>query len=154
MSHLRKYDSLKSKDDKFWCNNCNSKSVYTTKGFLKGDFPYDSVYDWGVWAEKSFYEEMKDKEDDVLLFGDKNVRLYKILLNEGTEDICTGDLLLYRNKMVLNDFIFDYKDVSELAMLYYGKSLLFTHNKEYCGITGESLHALKAYHFYRLSEIK
>ena len=44
---------------------------------------------------------------------------------------------------------FRFEDISEAAMLYYGKSLLFTHKEGYFGLTGEHFHAWKEARLYR-----
>lgn len=154
------YDSIDSKGDDFCCTVCGAKGHYNKYGFLESDdFRFDSVYDWGKWIEDRFdadIDEFLEKNDDsrrteIPLFIESDIRLYEIFEDHTDSDIMTGDLKVYIDRLVIGDREFPYKEIKDLDMLYYGKTLLFTTKEGYYGMTGESFHAWKCARLYEIS---
>ena len=143
------YDSMQTEGNRFSCS-CGLCGTMDEYGFLHGDdLPYDNVYDWGEWMKQQFDRETAEKPEDELLFTEHNVRLYSISSSDHTNtDLLTGDVSIYRNKIVMGDYTFDYAGISDLSLLYYGRSVLFTHTSGYFGITGEHFHAWKIERLY------
>lgn len=146
------YDSMESKDDTFRCKCCGKGGTYTKKGFLEGDgLKFDNVYDWGKWIERRFVEDMtkrfEENEEDAnslaSLFNDPETKLYEITPDHRMVTLDQGTLKGYRNRMVYGEREFCFSKISEVSMLYYGKTLLFDYNKKHYGITGEHFHAWK-----------
>ena len=139
-----RYDTLKTEHNRFSCS-CGLSGTIDEYGFLQGDdLPYDTVYDWGEWMKTRFDTDTADKPDDELLFTETETRLYEISAADHTNtDLAVGDVEIYRNKIVAGGREFAYSDISELSLLYYGRSVLFTHSSGYFGITGEHFHAWK-----------
>ena len=137
------YDSLESKDNAFSCSCCGKKGVYTTKGFLEGDFRFDSVYDWGKWTDVRFKEDMKGKEQEELLFHETDLTLYKVTRDHEQITLGEGSMDVYADRMEFEGQVFPFREIPVVNMLYYGKTLLFTHDDIYYGITGEHFHARK-----------
>ena len=52
--------------------------------------------------------------------------------------------------MEIGAFVFPFAKITEMSMLYFGKSLLFTCSGAYYGMTGPVFHAWKADRLYRL----
>lgn len=154
------YDSIESEGDDFSCRKCGSRGHYNVYGFLESeDFKFDSVYDWGKWIEEKFDSDMDEKiaakEDpaqSLLLFTEENIRLYEIHDDHTDSDLLTGTLEIYDDKFVIGGYIFEFCNIKELDMLYYGKSILFTVKEGYFGMTGEDFHAWKGARLYKRSK--
>lgn len=145
------YDTLESRDNRFRCRMCGLEGVHDEYGFLHGDLPFHTVYDWGKWIETKFDADMAERGEGELLFTDSPVRLYEIdAADHSTRDRTVGNLKLYHDRMEIGAFVFRFEDVTEMSMLYFGKSLLFTCNGEYFGMTGPAFHAWKADRLCRL----
>jgi len=150
------YDTLETSCDTFRCRNCGMKGRYNEYGFLHGDkVRFDSVYDWGKWIEGRFDEDMEKKEPGELLFQEDNIRLFTIDATEHTQwDLAEGKLLVYEDRLCLGNRTFLFDDISVMAMLYYGQTLLFTCGKKYYGITGDNFHAWKCNRLYENYKFK
>lgn len=146
------YDSFSSENDAFKCDNCGLNGTYGEDGFLHGDLPFDAVSDWGKWMTDRFTSDMSPKADDELLFTETDVRLYSIDDKEhtSTDIVSSGTLYVYKNRMTIDSHTFLFSEISEAAMLYFGKSLLFTCPEGYLALTGEHFHAWKEAMLYRI----
>ncbi len=147
------FDTMQTKGDEFWCSECGQRGRYDEYGFLQGEgLKFNSVYDWGKWMEKEFDARMKATQDSSeRLFLDKDVKLVEI--DKGTEtEICTGDLETYKDRLVIGENVFEFSHTTNMSMLYFGKTLLFTCHHRYYSITGETYHAWKANRLYSLYE--
>ena len=148
------YDTIRTEEDDFECTRCGLKGHYNEYGFLEGDgLPFDNVLDWGRWIEQRFDSDIaaKREEPDILLFTEKSVRLYQMLDNYENQDILTGDLRIFRDRLEIGTFVFPYREISALSMLY-GNILLFTHNGTYYGMTSDIFRAWKCgrlWHLYK-----
>ena len=118
---------------------------------LGENLPFRTVYDWGKWIETRFDADMAERKAGELLFTDSPVRLYEIdAKDHRTVDRTVGKLKLYHDRMEIGAFVFPFAEISEMSMLYFGKSLLFTCDGAYYGMTGPAFHAWKADRLYRL----
>ena len=141
----KSYDSMETVGDKFTCSCCGRGGVYDPYGKLVGEgLVYDNVYDWGKWIEEYFDRDMEGRPADELLFTETDVKLYEIddLAHE-QRDLYSGELRVYADRMEIDGRVFDFGRVSSFSLLYFGKSILFTHTDGYFGITGEHFHAWK-----------
>ena len=146
------YDTLESEDNRFRCRKCGLEGVHDEYGMLLGEnLPFRTVYDWGKWIETRFDADMAERGAGELLFTDSPVRLYEIdAKDHSTRDRTVGNLKLYHDRMEIGAFVFPFAKISEMSMLYFGKSLLFTCDGAYYGMTGPAFHAWKADRLYRL----
>ena len=144
------YDSLESHGNEFSCTCCGKKAVYTEEGFLDGDFRYDSVYDWGKWVAEKFAQDQRGRDPSELLFTETDVKLYKITPEHEQIDLMTGTMTVYSDRLEFEDKVFPFAEMPTVSMLYYGKTLLFTFDGTYYGITGEHFHASKCSMLYDL----
>ena len=143
------YDSMKTEGDRFTCTCCGLGGVYDEHGYLVGeDLPFRQVNDWGRWIAERFDEQMAEKQVGELLFTETETRLYEINKDHSTTDLDTGDVKIYKDKFVLGEREFAFEDITAMSLLYYGKSVLFTHQRRYYGITGEHFHAWKIERLY------
>lgn len=142
------YDTIKTEGDRFFCSQCNAEGTYDNYGFLKSeDFRFDSVCDWGKWIEERFDSDM-DKAEDGILFTENDIRLYEIFEDHTDKDIMTGTLEIYKDRLLMEGKEFKFSDIKALDMLYFGKTLLFTTEEGYFGMTGEHFHAWKCERLY------
>lgn len=143
------FDSMVTEDDRFSCSCCGQSGVYTQEGFLKGDgLRFDSVYDWGVWAEKETCEHIRKFEGEGPVFRDDDVCLYEVLPDHSREDICRGSINGFTDRIQIGDLEFCFDDIAGMDMLYFGKTLVFTYKKRHMAVTGEHYHAIKYQKLY------
>lgn len=145
------YDTLASNGNTFCCTKCDMKGTMDEYGFMHGDkVRFESVYDWGKWIEGQFDEDMKDKDNEELLFTETEVCLYKITTDHERVDLDAGDMKVYKDRLELCGHVFPFQDMPAMSMLYYGKTLLFTYEGVFYGITGEHYHAWKCNRLFEL----
>ena len=143
------YDSMKTEGDRFRCECCGLGGTYDEFGYLNGeDLPFRQVNEWGHWIEERFDADMETRADGELLFTETETRLYEINKDHSTTDLDTGEVKIYKDKIVMGEREFAFADISAMSLLYYGKSVLFTHQRRYYGITGEHFHAWKIERLY------
>jgi len=143
------YDSMKTEGDRFHCECCGLGGTYDEFGYLNGeDLPFRQVNDWGHWIEERFDADMETRADGELLFTETETRLYEINKDHSTTDLATGEVKIYKDKIVMGEQEFDFANITAMSLLYYGKSVLFTHQRRYYGITGEHFHAWKIERLY------
>ena len=138
------FDSMVTEDDRFTCTECGQTGTYTPYGFLEGKgLRFDSVYDWGIWAEKETCDYIKDFEGDGPVFRDNETVLYEVLSDHSRVDIASGEVHGYKDRLEIDVEVFRFDDISGMDMLYFGKTLVFTYKKRHLAITGEHFHAIK-----------
>ncbi len=149
--HCGCYDTLKTKGNAFHCACCGYGGVMCEYGFLWGrNLKFNTVYDWGKWMEQRFDEDRQRRPANSVFFQENAVQLYEIDLKQHCRhDVQTGSLQVYRDRLEMDGYVFLFSDIPRMAMLYYGKTLLFTCGKNYYGITGEAFHAWKIDRLYR-----
>ena len=141
---------METKDDRFRCTACGQSGVYTEEGFLEGDgLRFDSVYDWGVWAEEETEKFIEEADPEAPVFRDDDLLLYEITPDHKQQDLARGSLAGYKDRLEFGDRTFAFRSIPAMDMLYYGKSLLFTYEKKHLGITGEKFHAIKYSKLYK-----
>ncbi len=146
------YDSMLTSGSHFQCERCGLEGVYDEYGFLRGNgLPFDDVHSWGKWIETRFEEDIKKMVAGDLLFTEKDIRLYQIdTESHQSRDCQYGELCIYHDRMEIGDFCFLFSEITNMAMLYFGKSLLFSLGSRYYGMTGPTFHAWKADRLFRL----
>ena len=144
------FDAMETKDDRFRCTACGQSGVYTEEGFLEGDgLRFDSVYDWGVWAEEETEKFIEEADPEAPVFRDDGLLLYEITPDHKQQDLARGSLTGYKDRLEFGDRTFAFRGIPAMDMLYYGKSLLFQYEKRHLGITGEKFHAIKYNKLYK-----
>lgn len=147
------YDTMETKADRFRCTCCGLGGVYNEFGFLIGDgLPFDRVDKWGKWMEGRYAEDLSKKQPDELLFTERDIQLYEVTSDHRRIDLEKGELRIYRDRLEFGSDVFDLANISSLSLLYYGKTVLFTHRGRYVGMTGEGFHAWKIEHLYLLQD--
>ncbi len=147
------YDSMTSHGNSFECACCGQAGVYDEYGFLRGEgLRFDSVFDWGQWMEGRFDEDMAKRADEDVLFDESDLVLYQITDDHRRIDLADGSMTVHRDRLEMAGKIFKFDEMEAMAMLYYGKTLLFTIAGVHYGITGEHFHAWKCDRLYRLHE--
>lgn len=145
------FDSLRTRDDRFVCSCCGLKGRYTVEGFLEGDsLPFDSVYDWGKWAEAETERHIRETEAGEVCFRDTDIQVYEITADHQRVELGSGAVRGYADRIVAGGMIFDFQDIPAMNMLYFGKTLLFTISGRHVGITGDHFHAIKYQKLYDL----
>ena len=94
--------SMHSDGNYFFCSKCGAMHRYTPEGFFAGeDVIFDTVQDWSIWQN----ERIKEKclSDEELLFSDTDMLLYTVSTAESADFISAGELVLYKDRLVLPD---------------------------------------------------
>lgn len=150
-----KIDSIKTEDDKFCCEYCGMKGKYNEYGFLEGEsLAYDSVYDWGQWEEKAFKEMMLAQTPDSALLTDEDITMQEIAQDHTRVELTHGCLKCYQDRFEINGQTINFRNITGMSMLYYGKTLVFTSQKRHFNLTGEKYHAIKYQWVYDLYKQK
>jgi len=145
------YDTMQTRDDRFHCTCCGLGGVYDEYGFLNGDeLPFRRVDEWGKWMEDRYARNLSEKAPDALLFTEQDIQLYDVTSDHRRIDREKGELRIYRDRLEFGGDTFDFENISALSLLYYGKTVLFTHKGRYVGMTGEAFHAWKIEQLYLL----
>ncbi|MBE6030254.1 MAG: hypothetical protein E7225_01470 [Clostridiales bacterium] len=139
-----KYDTMVTEGHNFRCSHCGLEGTYTEYGYLEGEnLPFKRVDDWGHWMLPRFDEDMEKLERGTLIFEEKDVLLYQMGPDNSRTDIGTGTLKVYHDRMEWEDRVFEFRGITAMSLLYFGKSFLFTDKSGYYGLTGEGFHAWK-----------
>lgn len=154
-----KYETIESKDDMFWCNNCHMKARYNTFGLFENmneesALAYDNIYDLSQDMIKGIMEDISNATNDNYLFkDDKNISFKIIREDHVREELGIEYILGYKDKLVIKskgeEICFDFLNMRGLAMLYFGKTLLFTYDSKHYEITGDAFHACKYDYLYK-----
>ena len=143
------FDPLTTQEDRFSCVSCGAEGRYTEEGFLESDaFPYDSVYDWGRWAEEETERYVLQAECGKPVFEDGDLRVFEIDRDHREVPLVSGALTGFRDRIEIGGMVFGFSDIRAMSMLYFGKTLLFTWQGRHIGITGERFHAIKYQKLY------
>ena len=138
------FDTLTSEGSSFCCTECGLAGTYTEEGFLEGEsLPFDSVYDWGKWAERETDAYIRDAGEEQACFTDGDIILSRIDPDHSKKQICRRSITGFKDRYEIGDKVFRFSGITAISMLYFGKSLLFTCDGVYYEITGSKFHAIK-----------
>lgn len=149
------YDQMWARGDEFGCSACGMKGRIDEHGFLVSQdeekpLPFDNTFDWTKWMEKEF-DSFVENSGDELLFTEKSATLFEKDENYKDVDLMTCDLLLYRDRMVMGDKVFPFKDIKSLTIIY-SDVMFFTHGGVYYGMKGGLFHAWKCARLWQLEQ--
>ena len=112
--------------------------------------PFDNTYDWIRWMEKEFDRDVAQAGEE-RLFTEQAVTLFEKDDNYKDVDLETGDLELYRDRMVMGDRVFPFKEIPNLTIIY-SDVMFFTHGGVYYGMKGDLFHAWKCARLWQLEQ--
>ncbi len=112
--------------------------------------PFDNTYDWTRWMEKEF-DRYVEESGDKLLFTEKAATLFEKDDNYKDVDLATCDVELYRDRMVMGDRVFRFKEIPSLTIIY-SDVMFFTHGGVYYGMKGDLFHAWKCARLWQLEQ--
>jgi len=139
----RRFDTMAAASDTIYCTNCSLQARFDEYGFLRSEkLPFDDILRWGELTREEFDEYVDSTPGDRVLFTEPEVTLYRMREDYTNEDLLTGDLLLYEDRMELDDRIFPFNEIRDLSVLF-GDILLFTCDGTYYGMRGDRFHAWK-----------
>lgn len=95
------YGSLKTENDRLWCQSCGLEARYNVYGFLEGEnFPFDNPLDWDKWQAKEL-QAMADNATDACLARDSEIRLSVVGEDHLEQTLAIGELALYKDRWEL-----------------------------------------------------
>lgn len=101
--HCKTMHKMRSQGDYFICDECGTKLRYTEEGFFEGEnMIFDSVIDWRLWQSAQI-KQLCENAGEKPVFRDTCMDLYKISCAEKAEFICSGNVELYADRLVLPD---------------------------------------------------
>lgn len=91
----KKIGSLRSKDDKLFCE-CGLEGTYTETGRLEGgDIPFTTITEWDGWQTRHLAETI-EKADSGPICSDEGQKLYKVIAAKDNELIGEGRMYIDR----------------------------------------------------------
>ena len=133
----QKTQTLFSKKEFVTCTNCGFEAEYTEDLHLKTNnnlINYNRLIDWYNYQIKWVKDLLI--EDDKPIFTDHNVTLVTAETNEKSHLITKGDMVLFKDKLLVGDFIFELKDI-EVSSPVSGTKLLITYNQKSYEVRGD-----------------
>lgn len=153
------YDRMWARGDEFGCSACGMQGRIDEHGFLVptadgaknlAPLPFDNTYDWIRWMEKEFDRDVAQAGEE-RLFTEQAVTLFEKDDNYKDVDLETVDLELYRDRMVMGDRVFPFKEIPNLTIIY-SDVMFFTHGGVYYGMKGDLFHAWKCARLWQLEQ--
>ena len=138
-----KVQTLSSKGDHFTCSNCGLDVEYTEDLHLLSkdpEFKFSRLIDWYNYQIRFVKNyELSDKP----IFKDENVTLYISNVGQKRQVISVGDLIMYKDRLVFGDKIFNVSDI-EIASPISGTKFNFsTSDQNYLVVGDERFNPLK-----------
>ena len=142
--NCNKTQTLYSKNEYLYCNNCDLKVEFCENLSLKSDnkgFKFNYLIDWYNFQK----EFIKNNEfiDNQVIFTDENVKLYISHVNEPRKLIKEGKLTLTTNQLIFDDFKIDVKDIIIASPIGGRKFNFSTLEESYFVIGDERFNPLK-----------
>lgn len=119
--------SMRSKGNYFYCEKCGARHRYTPEGYFAGeDVIFDTVLDWSIWQNERIKEKCESAGEEPI-FRDTDLLLYKVSTGESAAFISAGELVLYRDRIVLPDgSVIPMKELKGMSLM--GCSQLYLSN--------------------------
>ncbi|MDD2431571.1 MAG: 1-acyl-sn-glycerol-3-phosphate acyltransferase [Firmicutes bacterium] len=124
-----KIGSLKSDGDRFFCS-CGLSLRYTTLGLFESltekEAPFKCILEWDKWQRNFIIQKTdfhKNLPQNTPILSDKNQMLYSFETGTKTQQVGEGDLILYNDRLVLQDtntgqkISFLLKDITDMAVI-------------------------------------
>ncbi len=121
--------TLKSRGSEFYCQ-CGLKGTYDEYGYLH-DAPYTTIAEWDNWQNEQLVHMAVHLKGDELAFGDDTVRLIRVLEDHKTEQVHSGALAMYRDRIVVGERTFALADISDMALYGRGNIAFTSQNQNY-----------------------
>lgn len=95
--------TMRSRGNYFYCEKCGVRHRYTPEGYFAGEnVIFDTVLDWNLWQTERITEKCLAAESEPI-FRDTDMLLYKVETGESARFLSAGELILYRDRLVLPD---------------------------------------------------
>ncbi|MCR4617288.1 MAG: 1-acyl-sn-glycerol-3-phosphate acyltransferase [Lachnospiraceae bacterium] len=141
-------NSLKTKDDRFWCD-CGLKGKYDEYGMLSGEgFEYDNVTDWDAW-EREYIANLPDYPEDKILAKDEDQTLNRIDINHNTITVDRGVLSITSTKLQVGNTVIPLSNISLYDIILQGYLLFSTKDGTHYEIH-DSKHKFAGFLYYLL----
>lgn len=146
-----KLHTLESNGNYIRCKSCGLEVEYTEDLKLRSDdkdFKYTRLVEWYDY-QKEVIKKLEITDD--VIFTDKDVELASVNPYEPFKVVATGEMKLYKDKLVVGDFVLEVTNIMSASPMS-GRKLCITYNGENYQIKGnERFNALKyAFIFHRL----
>ena len=141
--HCGGFETIRSKDNRFWCEACDMEAVYDEYGMFSGKHVvYPTVPKWVDWEEQVFEEQYADP-DYVFGYRNENVTLSEIHTDHTQTDLMTGTLTADREGMYIGDYRFLYTEMEGTEYINLGNTFLFSYHNVYYSMQSDYLCGVK-----------
>ena len=111
----RRIGTLRTAEDRVFCD-CGFSRRYSETGFFASETPFASIAEWDRWQmqllrDRSFLHEGN------LLFSDRDMILTRILSDHTEEQLATGTLYQYEDRLVCEGQSFALAEISSMAIV-------------------------------------
>jgi len=112
-----KMGSMRSKDDKFWCEDCGYEVKYDEYGFFRGDdVVFDSVTDWDKHQSELLRSMADAAGEGELIFSDEGITLSEVMPDHSVVSLGTGSMSLYRDRFECCGLSFPISELGGFAL--------------------------------------
>ena len=137
-----KLGTLRTEDDRVFCA-CGMETRYTETGFFDPPSPHRSIADWDDWQHDAL-RRGEFAHDGELLFSDAPVRLSAIAADHGEEELGSGTLEQYGDRLVCAGRSFALGEIGSMAVVQ-AHLLLFSHQGQYWQVRSDHGANLRKY---------
>ncbi|MCD8200582.1 MAG: TSUP family transporter [Clostridia bacterium] len=155
------YDAIESEGDSFRCTRCGAKAKFNDKGFIEGDFGYDTVYDWSRWLKRKFRKDTEEKDVSEPLIELDGVMEYEIEKNHAPFVLAAGTLRVYKDRVsyspkcdpgrrdMFPEAEYAFSEMKGMSVASEGRAFTFTtEGRRHMGFYSSDLRALKCKWLY------
>lgn len=158
----RSRNTMKSKNDIFYCTKCNYSVRYNQFGFFeavsKNTVYFDTIIKWDNWQKKILIEEYKNDilfNKDTPLYSDENIKLFSCFYMKKNILLYSGVLKLFYNRIEITsckeNTVFYFDDILEIQAILSQILQFSSLNGNYYEIKSNSVYsALKYVHIINL----
>jgi len=115
------FDTIKSKGDEFWCEECGMKGAYTEFGYFEGEgVPFKTVRDWDAWQSEQLGAVVDSMTDSGI--SDSDAVIKQLSTSHKSEILGKGTLSLYRDRLECAGVVLPLDKSVDMALV--GKSRL------------------------------
>ncbi|MCD8205484.1 MAG: TSUP family transporter [Clostridia bacterium] len=93
------YDTITANGDSFRCVRCGMNGRFNDKGFIEGDTPYTTVYDYAKWMKRKFKQDTEEKDVTEPIVEAEDVLQYEIDKFHKPIVLASGKLTVYKDRI-------------------------------------------------------
>lgn len=126
----RRIGTLRTRGNRIFCS-CGLDLEYTETGFFAPETPFADVAEWDDWQRQQLHARtFLHPGPDAPLFSDENLTLVRLSSGHREEQLATGVLTQYEDRLTCGAYAFPLSGIGSMAMVLTNR-LLFTFDGAY-----------------------